>query len=222
MLDFDRARKLFNGLSVGYKKVESRMQFGTKRGNIGNTDICQHVIGYDLPLEYQDKVVMYDELDEETKTILRPYLDKSDLIIKNNTKSVGQKFIIMSTDWCGKSRHFKHLHTLIQGDRCNTFSVAIPLYIDESVNSSHCFYWHYQPQLYPKITYTSGDRMEKVDREYTKSELSKDSITSLVFDSSRTIHYIDNTPHLYLWIVCDAVEFESTELLTSLKITQQL
>lgn len=222
MLDLEQAKLVYSGLSVGYKQVESRMQFGNTRSNIDDAEICQHVIGYDLPLEHQSKVVMYRDIDSQTQTLLQPYLASVDKIIRDNTASVGQKFIIMSTDWCGKNRHFKHLHTLLQGDRCNTFSVVIPLYIDESSETAHNFHWHYQPELYPRITYTSGDRMEKVNREYSRTELPKNSISSLKFDSSRTIHYIDNTPHLYIWVVCDAVEFESTDLITGLNIKKHL
>ncbi len=209
MLSLELSRQVYDDLSIGYKKVESRMQFGNAGASkIDDSDICQHVIGYDLPEEHQSKVVMYNEVEQRTKDILGPFLNKIDDIINSETKSVGQKFIIMSTNWCGKSRHFKHLHTLLQGDKCNTFSVVLPIYIDPNqLHESHGFYWHHQSELYPRITYTSGDRMEKVDREYVKSAIPKESITSLSFDSSRTIHYIDNTPHLYLWVVCDAVEF---------------
>jgi hypothetical protein len=145
-------------------------------------------------------------------------LNRAEEIIQSQSKSVGQKLIVMSTDWCGLSRHVKHLHTLQQGDKCNTLSITIPLYIDKNSTVTQGFHWHYQPELYPKITYTSSERMERLDRKYTKADIPRDDIGSVKFDGSRTIHYIDNTPHLYLWVVCDAVEFLSDEPVVGLTV----
>lgn len=217
-LNIDEAKVVFEGLSIGFKEVESRMQMKRKHDKIiKDPDIEQHVIAYKIPEEYKvDSVKLYTDVNEETQQILQPYLEKAFELIKENTVSHKQMVLIMSSNWNGSKRHFKHLHTLLQGDRCNTFSLVFPLYIDENSDENHGFYWHYQKELYPKITYTSGERMEKVQREYRKTELAKSSITSLKFDSSRSIHYIDTTPHLYLWVVCDAVDFGETDIIEGL------
>jgi hypothetical protein len=209
MLTLEQAKLVYDALSIGYKPVESRMQFKhQKDNNINHDEITQHVIGYKLPKEYQDNVVMFDSVGKIVSELLKPYIYRAIEIINKETTSANQIFLIMSTNWCGKPRHFKHIHTLIQDNpqRCITLSVPIPLYIDETDKGYHHFHWHYQPMLYPKITYTSAERMEKINREYISMQVPKNSTSSILFDSSRTIHYIDNSSHLYLWVVADGVE----------------
>lgn len=210
-LDKKTSEEVFKGLSVGFKQqVQSRIQVKNNHSRfIDNPDIKQHIIGLKLQEEYHvDSVKMYDEVEYKTREILEPYISRALEIIDNETESTGPILIIMSNNSDGSKRHFKHLHTLLQGDRCNTLSVVLPLHIDSEEQETHGFWWHYQEDLYPKITYTSAERMEKVQRDYTKTELSRKHISVLKFDSARAIHYINTTANLYLWVVCDAAVFK--------------
>lgn len=222
MLSYDDARKVYEGLSIGYRRVESRMQYNRNRSyKFDESDISMHLIGYDLPSEIQTGVPMYfSEVDNNARNIVDPYINNVLNIIRQQTEKVDQIFLIMSTSWCGKSRHVKHLHTLLQRnpDRCITLSFPVPLYIDKDSDEYHQFFWHYNNSLYPKITYTSQDRMEKINVEYTSYTIPKRYQCSLLFDSARTIHYINNTPHLYLWVVCDAVYLKDRNMVNGCEI----
>lgn len=207
-LDKKTALKIYEGLKYAYRPVESRMEVGKNNlKEFDTTDIVQHVLTYDVPFEWENKVTSWSNVEEEIKIILDPFISKALSIIKEKTKSYQYIFFILSTNLCGKKRHVKHLHTILQKDppRNITFSIPIPLYIDDEYKDSHKFYWHYTKNLYPKITYTSHVRMENLNVTYNYIDIPK-KISSLLFDSTRTIHYIDNTPHMYLWVVCDGVE----------------
>lgn len=219
MLSHDDAKIVYDGLSLGYKPVESRLEVG-KNNSAEFEDVLQHIILYKAPSEWNESILNYDNVNNITKSILNPYLDKINNILENHIISYKYGFLIMSTDWCGKKRHIKHLHTLIQDNpqRCITMSFPIPLWIDTNSDKFHNFYWYYQDQLYPKITYTSSARMEKISRSYSAINIPKYNISSLLFDSSRTIHYIDNSPHLYLWVVCDGVELMSRNMINGVEI----
>lgn len=220
-LTLEQAKIVFEGLHDGYKPVESRLQLG-KNTALEDPNVIQHLLGYRVPEEYKNgKLPLFDDVNNETKDIIAPYISKALEIIEQNTKSLDYIFLILSTDWCGPARHVKHIHTLLQDNpqRNITFSVPIPLYIDTNDPVYHKFYWNYRETLYPKITYTSHERMEKVKVEYSSIDIPKFSYSSLLFDSSRSIHYIDNTPHMYLWVVCDAVELlDDTKLVNGVHI----
>lgn len=221
-LNKKQAQLVYDGLKHGYREVASRMQFARENKRVLNDDeVCTHVLGYKVPDDIKSTILMYDEtVNQEVKNLINPHLQKCMDIINNMTESVGQIFLIMSTNWCGKKRHFKHIHTLLQNDpqRCITLSLPIPLFVDENDSTYHKFNWYYQPNLFPKITYTSQNRMEKINVEYTSVDIPKNSLSSLLFDSSRMPHYIDNTNHLYLWVVCDAVVIKEKISHTGLKL----
>lgn len=220
ILTLDQAKEAYNGLKIGYKAVESRMQFGKPQSKVLGDDICQHLIGYKLPSEIQEGVTMYSDVDRATRAMIDPYINRVVDIINEKTESVEQIFLIMSTNWCGASRHVKHIHTLVQKDpqRCITLSFPIPLYIDPGDSTHHKFYWYYKSELYPKITYTSHLRMEKINCEYSSVDIPKTNLMSLLFDSARSPHWIDNTNHMYLWVVCDAVTYRDSVLQSGLKL----
>lgn len=205
-LNYEQARFVYDRLKVGYKGVESRMQFNRGRSDkIEDEDVIQHVLAFSLPEEISDGVVKYTDLDPAVRDILDPYITNVLKIVNSKAKSVVQIFTIMTTLWCGKSKHFKHIHPLIQKDRCITWSFPIPLYIDPNSPKSR-FYWTSQSDLFPKITYTSQRRMEKINAEYNAIEIPTDKQMSLLFDAARVPHWIDNTGHLYLWMVFEGVE----------------
>jgi hypothetical protein len=224
MLTKLQAQTVYDGLSIGYKNVESRMQFNRDRNDsIDDLDVCQHVLGLNLSSEYQGTVPDYKNVRKDVQALVDPFIEKAEMIINEKTVSVQQKFLIMSSNWCGKSRHFKHIHTLLQNNpqRCITLSITLPLYVDPQEQSFHTFNWYTQPNLFPRITYTSQKRMERLQVPYTPVAISTTKAMSLVFDSSRSPHWINNTGHLVLWVVCDGVVLKNrvdpqTELLLGL------
>jgi hypothetical protein len=209
MLTLDDAKKVYRGLYSGYRKeVASRLQFNKKNPKLlENADVITHVYGYKVENNTEIPLLHYSTVDSQTQFLLSPYLNYAESVMSSLIENTQYIFLIMSTNWCGVSRHFKHVHTLLQSDppRCHTLSITIPLYIEKECSDYHKFRWHYQPNLYPSIVYADHTRMEKIERDYTAIEISKTQFSSLLFDSSRCIHYIDNTPHLYLWFVCDGV-----------------
>lgn len=220
LLTLEQARQVYDGLKIGYRSVESRMQFGRPQTTQLDKDICQHLVGYKLQPSAENVISMYRDVNIETRQIIDPHINRVVDIINNTTESVEQIFLIMSTNWCGSSRHVKHIHTLLQKDpqRCITLSFPIPLYINPDEPAYHKFYWHYQDELFPKITYTSHVRMEKINVEYSSVDIPKENLMSLKFDSARSPHWIDNTGHLYLWVVCDAVTYADSILQPGLKL----
>jgi hypothetical protein len=223
MLTLEQAKKVYDGLSIGYRKeVASRLQFNRKNARtLKNDDVSTHVFGYKVGDNNEIPVLPYSEVNQETQDLVQPYLSHAEKIMNEIVKDSQYIFLIMSTNWCGAGRHFKHVHTLIQKDppRCNTLSITIPLYIDPEHSVYHKFRWHYQPELYSAIVYADHTRMEKIERDYTSLEISKTEFSSILFDSSRCIHYIDNTPHLYLWFVCDGVTtHDNSKMLNGIQV----
>lgn len=221
MIGFEEAKIVYDGLKHGYREVASRMQFNRPNKRVSkNKDVCMHLIGHTIPIEYQVGVPMYKNINTQTKNILDKYIDKALNILNEKTKSANQIFLIMSTNWCGQARHTKHLHTILQKDpeRCITMSIVIPLYIDPSEVEKHKFYWYYNNDLYPRITYTSQERVERLDINYQELVIDQSHYNCLLFDSARTPHYINNTKNLYLWIVADAVITKDDSIPSSLQV----
>jgi hypothetical protein len=223
MLTLEQAKKVYNDLSIGYRKeVASRLQFGNPNHKlIDNKDVKTHVIRLDDGPDQQIPCVLYNEVSIDTRDNLAVYLDHANNIIDEQIISCKYKFLIMSTIWCGASRQGRHVHTLIQQDppRCETLSVTIPLYLDPEFTDHHKFRWHYQRDIYPRIVYADHTRMDKIQRDYTAIEISKHEFSSLKFDGSRSVHWIDNTPDLYLWVVCDGVTWRhSTDIIKGVHV----
>lgn len=217
----EQSLQIYEELKYAYRPIVSRFEVGKKSNKEKElSNVCQHVLLYDVPADWNDKVANYKDVSENVKNLLGPFINKALSIVKENTKSYKYIFFILSTNLCGKDRHVKHLHTIIQNDpqRNITFSVPIPLYIDETNIEHHKFYFSYDKQLFPKITYTSHIRMENLNVHYDCINVPK-KLSSLLFDSARTVHYIDNTSHMYLWLVCDGVELYDKNMVEGVKLT---
>jgi hypothetical protein len=132
-------------------------------------------------------------------------------------------FITFSTDITGAKIGVKHLHSLLNGDRCNVWSFAVPLYIDPTTDLYAKFWYNSQANLFPPRYYVDYARIKKLNIEYTAFQLPKDGkILSIRFDGSRAPHYIDYTPHLYAFIVFDGVTFKEDINLGQRYITELL
>lgn len=224
MLTLDQAHEVYRGLSLGYMPVKSRLELTREVSGLQDENVAQHLLGYRVPEGYsQGRIPLYCQVDNTVQDLLSPYLARSQEIIDKYTESYQYSFLILSTAWCGKPRHVKHLHTILQDNpqRTLTFSVAMPLYLVEDAEEHHKFYWNYRDELYPKITYTSHQRTEKFKVNYTSIDMSKSSVSSMAFDSARCLHFIDNTPHMYLWVVCDAVVLvDGSKMLNGVRLHQ--
>jgi hypothetical protein len=119
-------------------------------------------------------------------------------------------FITFSTNITGASIAIKHLHTLLNGDCCNVWSFAVPLYIDTLSTDTARFWYNSQSELYPRRYYVDYNRIKKMNINYTNISLPKDGhVLSIMFDGARSPHYIDYTNHLYAFVVFDGINVES-------------
>lgn len=128
-----------------------------------------------------------------------------DEYVARNTTGVKTSFITFSTNITGAKIGVKHLHSLLNKDRCNVWSFCIPLYISDSADTAG-FWYNSQQDLFPPRYYVDYERVKKLQVEYTSIKMPKDGkILSLMFDGSRSPHYIDYTDHLYAFMVFDGI-----------------
>lgn len=129
--------------------------------------------------------------------------------VKNKTTNCKNSFITFSTNITGAQIGVKHLHSLLNGDCCNVYSFVVPLYIDEQSSDTAGFWYNSQENLFPPRYYVDYKRIKQLDIEYTSFKFPKDGkILSVMFDGSRSPHYIDYTDHLYAILVFDGIEVE--------------
>jgi hypothetical protein len=129
--------------------------------------------------------------------------------VTENTTGVKNSFITFSTNITGAEIGVKHLHSLLNRDACNVWSFAVPLYIDPACTDSVGFWYNSQQDLFPPRYYIDYKRIKQLDIEYTSFKLPKDGkIMSVMFDGSRSPHYIDYKNHLYAFMVFDGIEIE--------------
>jgi hypothetical protein len=129
--------------------------------------------------------------------------------VTENTTGVKNSFITFSTNITGAEIGVKHLHSLLNGDGCNVWSFAVPLYIDATCDDSVGFWYNSQQDLFPPRYYIDYKRIKQLDIEYTSFKLPKDGkIMSVMFDGSRSPHYIDYKNLLYAFMVFDGIEIE--------------
>ena len=131
--------------------------------------------------------------------------------VAQRTTSVKTSFITFSTNITGAQIGVKHLHSLLNGDGCNVWSFAIPLYIDKESNDTAGFWYNSQTDLFPPRYYVDYKRIKQLDIQYNSIKLPKDGkIMSFMFDGSRSPHYIDYTDHLYAFMVFDGIALENS------------
>jgi hypothetical protein len=118
-------------------------------------------------------------------------------------------FITFSTNLTGAEKGLEHLHPLMNQDRCNVWSFAIPLFINKKSEKKHKFLFSYSPNLFPTRYYVDYARLKKDELNYSAFEIpTNGQVFSIQFDGARTAHYIDYTDHLYAWFVFDGVEYK--------------
>lgn len=160
-------------------------------------------------------VPLYNLINEKLQAI-NNYVSENVLRVKNS-------FITFSTNITGAKIGVKHLHSLLNGDHCNVWSFAIPLYIDTNTEDSAGFWYNSQENLFPPRYYLDYERIKKLDIQYNSFKLPKDGkVLSIMFDGSRSPHYIDYTNHLYVFMVFDGVEFSNNLILGKKFITELL
>lgn len=174
----------------------------------------------------QPNIVSYQTRFCPNKT---PGIESFDVIFKNNPgyalmkekfnavenyvsqyiKSAHTTFLTFATDVTGATLGVKHLHPLMNGDRCNVWSFCIPLYIDNNHMDKNPQFWiTSQEDIFPARWYLDYDRIKSKNYNYGNFTVPlDDKIFSLRFDGSRAPHYIDYKPHVFVWFVFDGVEY---------------
>lgn len=126
--------------------------------------------------------------------------------VKEHVKSAKATFVTFATDVTGASMGIRHLHPLMNGDRCNVWTFAVPLYIGEKAPS---FDIHQHDKLWPTRYILDYSRIRKANLDYTTLSVPKDgSIFNMQFDGSRNPHVVTYTDSVYMWFVFDGVEFK--------------
>lgn len=153
----------------------------------------------------------FDDVFKNTTVyeLLKEKFDWVDEYVSQRVTGVKTSFITFSTNITGAKIAVKHLHSLLNGNGCNVWSFAVPLYIDKSSDDTAGFWYNSQQDLFPPRYYVDYKRIKQLNIEYTSIKLPKDGkIMSFMFDGSRSPHYIDYTNHLYAFMVFDGIEVE--------------
>ena len=168
-----------------------------------------------LPTTYAPHLIpdidSFDDVFKNTTVydLIRDKFDWVNEFVAEHTKGCKNSFITFSTNITGAKIGVKHLHSLLNGDCCNVYSFAVPLYIDDQSDESAGFWYNSQENLFPPRYYVDYKRVKQLDIEYTSFKLPKDGkILSILFDGARSPHYIDYTNHLYAFLVFDGVEID--------------
>lgn len=159
------------------------------------------------PNELENVSSFYDVFrDSPLYELLASKFDIIDKYVAEHTVNVKNSFITFSTNITGARIGVKHLHSLLNGNCCNVWSFAVPLWIDPSNNDYANFWYNSSADLFPPRYYVDYERVKRLDIQYTGFRLPKDgSVLSIQFDGSRTPHYIDYTSHLYAFVVFDGI-----------------
>ncbi len=164
--------------------------------------------------EVFDKTPQYELLNQKFQWV--------DNYVKERVDGVKNSFITFSTNITGAKIGVKHLHSLLNGDCCNVWSFAVPLYIADSDEEAG-FWYNSREELFPPRYYVDYARIKQLDIKYTSFKLPKDGkILSVLFDGSRNPHYIDYTSHLYAFMVFDGITFKDNMKLGKRWITELL
>lgn len=175
----------------------------------------------------QPNIVSYPTRFCQEKT---PGIESFDVIFKSNSKykqmkekfdavenyvaeyiaSANTTFLTFSTNITGAQLGVKHLHPLMNGNKCNVWSFCIPLYIDPNHMDQHPQFWiTSQDELFPTRWYLDYDRIKSKNFNYGNFTVPLDNkVFSLRFDGSRSPHYIDYKPHVFVWLVFDGVTYK--------------
>lgn len=136
-----------------------------------------------------------------------------DEYVSLNINGCKNSFITFSTNITGAKIGVKHVHSLLNGDSCNVYSFAVPLYIDNDCDHNANFWYNSQENLFPARYYIDYERIKKLNIQYTNIGLPRDGkILSFKFDGARSPHYIDYTNHLYAFLVFDGIDIGNEKL----------
>jgi hypothetical protein len=222
LLTHDEFVSIKPGLLKAFKEFTPRSHFinnnkSIEKHNHEALDSTEQPNILSLPTTYAPHdipgIEAFDDVfkDSPVYNLIRDKFDWVDEYVKEHVTGCKNSFITFSTNITGAEIGVKHLHSLLNGNGCNVFSFAVPLYIDENSDDYAGFWYNSQQDLFPPRYYVDYKRIKQLDIEYTSFKLPKDGkILSILFDGSRSPHYIDYTNHLYAFLVFDGVEIDHT------------
>lgn len=142
--------------------------------------------------------------------VIKSKLDAVENYVSQYITSAQNTFLTFSTNITGAVSGVKHLHPLINGDRCNVWSFGLPLYIDHNhLETNPEFCSTSQQETFPPRWYLDYSRVKSANYNYCGYKLPLDGkVYSIQFDGSRSPHYITYTPHVFVWFVFDGVEYK--------------
>jgi hypothetical protein len=146
-------------------------------------------------------------------SVIKSKLDAVENYVSQYITKAHTTFLTFSTDVTGASIGVKHLHPLMNGDRCNVWSFCLPLYIDSAhMDKNPEFCITSQENTFPPRWYLDYDRIKAADYNYGSYKVPLDNkVYSIRFDGSRSPHYIDYKPHVFVWFVFDGVEYKDLQ-----------
>ena len=145
--------------------------------------------------------------------VIKAKLNAVEDYIAQYVNSAHTTFLTFSTDVTGANIGVKHLHPLMNRDRCNVWSFCLPLYINpDHLDKNPEFCVTSQQDPFPPRWYLDYDRIKSANYNYGSYKVPlDDKVYSIRFDGSRSPHYIDYKPHVFVWFVFDGVEFKDTK-----------
>jgi len=157
----------------------------------------------------------FENFDSVYKTnskfdVIKQKLNAIEDYVSDYIKSAHTTFITVSSDASGAKKGIKHLHPLMNQDRCNVWSFCLPLYISQAhLDIFHKCWITSQDELYPDEWYTNYGFIKSANFKYGGFTVPfNEKIFSMRFDGARSPHYINYIPHVYLWFVFDGVEYK--------------
>lgn len=165
-------------------------------------EVKTQLASYSDKLEDFDNVFASCDGYEYIRTIMNTIIDT----VKKDCTSAKSTFVTFSTDVTGSTGGIKHLHPLMNSDRCNVWTFGIPLYIGKEAPT---FEVHMTDALWNTRYYIDYKRIRDANLDYMKLTLPKDgSIFTIKFDGARHPHVVTYTDSVYMWFVFDGVEYK--------------
>jgi len=128
--------------------------------------------------------------------------------VAEHVTSAKATFVTFATDVTGAELGIRHLHPLMNGDRCNVWSFAVPLYLGKVAPT---FDIHMHDDLWPTRYMLDYKRIRNANLDYMQLVMPKDgSIFNMQFDGARNPHVITYTDSVYMWFVFDGVEYKDS------------
>lgn len=157
---------------------------------------------------WSGKLEDFNEVFDDCEGIdyIRSVMKEIEDHVSEYVSSAKATFVTFSTDVTGAEMGIRHLHPLMNGDRCNVWTFAVPLYIGEEAPT---FDIHQSRKLWPTRYMLDYKRIRAANLDYQKLSVPMDgSIFNMQFDGSRNPHVITYTDSVYMWFVFDGVEYK--------------